>query len=178
MVKDIFFAYFMLFIREIFYKFVDELVFNGQDFCLDLVFEFPLIWWEQTCLIFKAHLWEKIVILIEVVSFSNKIEFSVSHCETWELGWWGLEANLLPIVEDHIVPAYIETITCIHMDVHCGFKSGMYFVASAEEEDGGNWGVVADLLCVEGAAIYEGLVSLAQNRVEWLENIEEEEGIW
>ena len=45
-VKDIFFVYFVLFIREILDKFVYELVFDGQDLCLDLVFEFPLIWWE------------------------------------------------------------------------------------------------------------------------------------
>ena len=76
-----------------------------------------------------------------------------------------------------MVPAYIEAITCIHVDMHCGFESCVYFVTSTEEENGGNWGMMADLLCVEGAAIDEGLVGLAQNRVERLENIEEEERI-
>ena len=116
--------------------------------------------------------------MIQVVPFANKIEFPVSHCETWELGWWGLEANLLPIVENHMVPAYIEAITCIHVDMHCGFESCVYFVTSTEEENGGNWGMMADLLCVEGAAIDEGLVGLAQNRVERFLYIEEEERIW
>ena len=104
LVKDIFFAYFVFLIGEILDKFIDELVFDCQDFGLHLVSEFPFIWWEQTCLIFKTHLREKIVVLIEVISFTAKIEFPVAHCETWELGWWGLEANLLAIIEDNVVP--------------------------------------------------------------------------
>ena len=76
-----------------------------------------------------------------------------------------------------MVPADIETITCVHVDVHCGFESCVYFVTSTEEENGGNWGMMADLLCVEGAAIDEGLVGLAQNRVERFLYIEEEERI-
>ena len=37
--------------------------------------------------------------------------------------------------------------------------------------------MMADLLCVEGTAVYEGLVGLAQNRVEWLEYINEEKRV-
>ena len=43
LVKDILFAYFVFLIGEILDKFIDELVFDGQDLSLDLVSEFPFI---------------------------------------------------------------------------------------------------------------------------------------
>ena len=123
-------ALFIFLIWKLSYKFVQKLSFYSEQFSKNLIFILPFTCRKKTRLILKLHLRKKKIFRIKVISFFYEPKFSLPEGKTSELCGWSLEADLLAIIKNYMIPSLVNSFSYIHVNIYNSLKIAMYFVAS------------------------------------------------
>ena len=151
----------MFLLAELFDELVEKVTADRQTFSLDLVHKFPLIAWKHTGLVLEVHLRKQVISWVEVVTLRLKVELSIAHGESRELGRRSLEAYFLAVIENYMRPTHIDSVSWVQMNVDCRLKSRIDLVASSQKQVGTDGRMVADLLSVKRTPSDVGLIGLA-----------------
>ena len=85
---------------------------------------------------------------------------SVPYRKARQLPWRGLELDHMPVVKHNTIEPLIYPIARVQVQKHFSLKTRMHFEPPADKVQTGNGWMMANLLCIDRAAVNHPLISL------------------
>ena len=134
-------------------------LFYSIDLGLNLVPILPFPLRKHPRLLLKLQLGIKLILRVIIEPLAQKVKLPISpHRRIRHLTRRARKRDLLPVIVLNIVEALVDSVRWIEVQVDLGLDGPENFVTPADHVETWDWWVVADLLCVDRAAVDCALV--------------------
>ena len=164
-----------LFLTKIIDKFIQKLRFNSQNLSLQLIPKLPFLTRKYSRIILETHLRKQVILPIKIITLTLKIKFTIAISKTWKLSRRSLKANLLTVLENHMIPSHVNTIRWIQMNIDRRLQISINLITTTQKQNRWNRRMMTYLLSIKRTTSNKTLKCLTKNRIERLLHVEKQQ---